>query len=108
MPALIDKVAWTPIRDRRILFARTRGKDVFYTIGGKREPGESDEQTLVREVREETGITLIADTIKHVHTFVGSAHGQGADARVQIACYDAHGSEQGGAVARNRGVRVAL
>jgi hypothetical protein len=47
----IDKIAWILLDGGRILSTRSRGKDVYYLPGGKREPGESDVRTLVREVR---------------------------------------------------------
>ena len=48
---LIDKVAWIRLADGKILSTRSRGKDVYYLPRGKREPGETDVQTLVREIR---------------------------------------------------------
>jgi 8-oxo-dGTP pyrophosphatase MutT (NUDIX family) len=89
MKKIIDKVAWTPIRDRKMLFARTRGKDLFYTVGGKREQGESDIDTLLREAKEEAGVSLDRKSIKHVHTFIGPAHGKMEGMQVSIACYEA-------------------
>ena len=47
---LVDTVAWVRLEDGRILCARPRGKDIFYIPGGKREDGESDLQTLLREI----------------------------------------------------------
>ena len=48
-PGLVDALAWVCVRDGRVLKVRSRGKDVFYLPGGKREPGESDAAALVRE-----------------------------------------------------------
>ncbi len=55
---IIDKVAWLRIEDGRILSTRSHGKDVFYFPGGKREPGESDLDTLTREIAEELTVTV--------------------------------------------------
>ena len=38
----IDKIAWIRLEDGKILSTRSRGKDVYYIPGGKREPGETD------------------------------------------------------------------
>ncbi|MFF0488471.1 NUDIX domain-containing protein [Nocardia sp. NPDC004068] len=84
---LIDTVAWVLIEDGRILCARPRGKDVFYIPGGKREGGESDSQTLIREIDEELTVALIADTIAHVGTYEAETPG-GAEL-VRMACYTA-------------------
>ena len=49
MSGVIDKIAWIHLDDGKILSTRSRGKDVYYLPGGKREPGETDLDTLVRE-----------------------------------------------------------
>jgi len=55
---VIDNVALVHIHDRKLLVARSRGKDRWYLPGGKREPGESDEETLTREIREELSVEM--------------------------------------------------
>ncbi|MFC3960899.1 NUDIX hydrolase [Nocardia jiangsuensis] len=85
MTQLIDTVAWILVREGRVLCARPRGKDVFYVPGGKREPGESDEQTLLREIDEELTVALLPESLRHIGTY------QAADgaALVRMACYTA-------------------
>lgn len=85
----IDTVAWVHIDNGRVLCARPRRKDVFYVPGGKREPGETDMQTLLREIEEELTVALLPDTVRHVGVYE-AAH---ADARVRMSCYtaDYHG-----------------
>ncbi|MEV1288818.1 NUDIX domain-containing protein [Micromonospora sp. NPDC049679] len=84
---LIDKVAWLRVEDGRILSTRSHGKDVYYLPGGKREPGESDVQTLVREVAEELTVTIMPETVTPAGTFEAQAHGQPAGVRVRMSCY---------------------
>lgn len=84
--SILEKVSWLPVRSRKVLFARTRGQTVFYCVGGKREPGESDEQALIRETREEAGVTLDPKTIQHFHTFRGPSYTGG---EMDMICYDA-------------------
>ena len=90
MTKIIDKLAWLHIKDRKVLFARsTREPQMFYTVGGKREEGESDVAALVREVAEEANVSLILDTITHLHSFEGPAHGHGTDTVLKMTCYTA-------------------
>ena len=77
------------VQDRRTLVARSRGKDVFFTPGGKREPGETDAQCLAREVREELGVELVAGSIARYGTFQAPAHGKPAGTLVRIVGYTA-------------------
>jgi 8-oxo-dGTP pyrophosphatase MutT (NUDIX family) len=90
----IDNVALVHIRDRRVLVARSRGKDRWYLPGGKREPGESDEETLRREIREELSVEIQPGTLRHVGTYEGEAHGQPSGSVVRMACYTALWSGQ--------------
>ncbi|MFI6597034.1 NUDIX domain-containing protein [Nonomuraea sp. NPDC050536] len=86
---VIDKVAWIRIEDGRVLSTRSRGKDVYYLPGGKREPGESDVQTLVREISEELAVAILPGTATHVGTYSAQAHGQTDGVVVQMTCYSA-------------------
>ncbi|WP_067686007.1 NUDIX hydrolase [Nocardia jejuensis] len=82
---LIDTVAWVHIVNGEILCARPRGKGIFYIPGGKREEGESDLQTLVREIREELTVEVLDRTAAHVGTYEAAIPG----ALVRMACYTA-------------------
>lgn len=87
--ALIDKIAWIRLEDGKILSTRSRGKDVYYIPGGKREPGETDLQTLVREVREELTVTVEPSSVAPVGTFQAHAHGHPEGVDVRMTCYTA-------------------
>jgi 8-oxo-dGTP diphosphatase len=82
---VIDKVAWIHVVDGRILSTRSRGKDVYYLPGGKREPGESDTETLVREIREEIDVAITPDSIVPAGVFEAEAHGH-AGILVRMTC----------------------
>ena len=89
MNTIIDKLAWIEIKDGRILSTRSKGKDVYYLPGGKRETGESDEDALVREIQEELSVALLPTTLKYLETFRAPAHGQPPGTEVKMACYTA-------------------
>lgn len=86
---LIDKIAWIRVEDGKILSTRSRGKDVYYLPGGKREPGETDVQTLVREIREELDVAIAPGSATHAGTFQAQAHGHAAGIAVRMTCYTA-------------------
>ena len=70
-----EKVAWVLVRDERVLVTRSRGRDRFYFPGGHREPGESDGETLVREIDEELRAVIDPDSMVHFGTFeIGEGH----------------------------------
>lgn len=85
----IDKLAWIFIKDRQVLSAVSKGKDTYYIPGGKRDPGESDEQALVREIKEELSVDIVLDTISYFDTFKAQAHGKPEGIMVKITCYKA-------------------
>jgi 8-oxo-dGTP diphosphatase len=83
----IDKLAWIYIKDHKVLSTRSKGKDVWYIPGGKRELGESDLEALIREIKEELSVDLIPETIKYLNTFKAQAHGKSEGVLVQMTCY---------------------
>lgn len=85
----IDKLAFIEIKDRKILETCSYGKDRWYIPGGKRDAGESDEQALIREVKEELQVDLIPETIEHYGTFEAQAHGKPEGTVVRMSCYTA-------------------
>ncbi len=84
---VIDKLAWIQIDRKRLLCVRSRGKDVFFVPGGTREAGESDEEALVREVREELSVRLNRETLQRLGSFEAPAHGQPEGTTVRLTCF---------------------
>jgi len=85
----IDKLALIFIKNRKALGAVSKGKDVFYFPGGKRESGETDEEALTREVREELSVDIIPESIKFYGVFRAQAHGKPLGTLVKMTCYTA-------------------
>lgn len=84
---VIDKVAWILIDGQKVLTAKSNNKSKYYIPGGKREDGESDEETLVREVREELSVEISASDIQYFGTFSAQADGHDPGVVVQMTCY---------------------
>ena len=85
----IDKIALLYLKDGQILSTLSKGKDTYYLPGGKRELNETDEQTLIRECKEELTIDIKEDTIKYYGTFKAEAHGKAEGILVKMTCYTA-------------------
>lgn len=86
---LIDKLAWIELKDKSILVTKTFGKDKYYIPGGKREQGETDEQALCREIKEELTVDLKNETLQYVGVFQALAHGHTDGTQVKMTCYTA-------------------
>ena len=87
--AVIDKVAFLYLQNGKILSTRSKGKDKYYIPGGKREAGESDIETLVREVKEELSVDIIESSAKLYGVFEAQAHGKAEGVIVKMTCYTA-------------------
>jgi 8-oxo-dGTP pyrophosphatase MutT (NUDIX family) len=87
LTATLTSVGWLHVRDGRLLAVRTRGRDRFYLPGGKPEPGETDEEALVREVREELGLEL--RDLRPAFTIDAPAHGLVEETRLTMRCFHA-------------------
>ena len=85
----IDKIALIEIRNGQILSTRSKGKTKYYFPGGKRDPGETDEQALIREIKEEMDVDILPNTITYVGTFQAQADGKAAGVIVKMTCYNA-------------------
>jgi 8-oxo-dGTP pyrophosphatase MutT (NUDIX family) len=57
------------IKNGKVLFTKEHEKDRYFTPGGKIEDGETEEDALVREVKEELGVDLIKPSLKFFAEF---------------------------------------
>lgn len=92
-PDIVRKVAWMPVKDRRVLFARShKEKEIFYCVGGKIDVKddvlESDIEALKREVMEEAGVTLEPKSIRYLNTFIGPCHGYPDTTKLHMYVFD--------------------
>ncbi|PKH68517.1 DNA mismatch repair protein MutT [Flavobacterium sp. ALD4] len=85
----IDKIAFIEIQKGKILSTKSKGKTKYYIPGGKRESGESDEQTLIREIAEELSVTIIPNTAEYIGTFSAQSDGEKEGINVIMTCYKA-------------------
>jgi len=84
---IIRKVALAVFQDRKMLQVRSKKHpEVFFTLGGKLEAGESETEALKREVKEEVGCEIDESSLKFLHEFEDIAHGKDG-ATVNIRMY---------------------
>ena len=85
----VDKIAFIEIKNGQILSTKSKGKTKYYIPGGKREVGETDEQTLIREIVEELNVHIDQTTIQYVGTFKAQSDGAKEGDFVKMTCYKA-------------------
>ena len=85
---MIQKIALAVFKDKKMLQVRThKQKEVFFTLGGKIEEGESEIECLKREVKEEVGCEVVESSLKYLTTFQDIAHGKEGE-MVNIKVYE--------------------
>jgi 8-oxo-dGTP pyrophosphatase MutT (NUDIX family) len=104
-PTIIRKSALVVIKDNKILMTREgQNEFVFYMLGGTIEDGESEIDCLLREVVEEAGVQVDANSLKYLAEFENGAHGK-INTRVNIKLY--YGELVGEAVPSSEVVEIA-
>jgi 8-oxo-dGTP diphosphatase len=71
----ITKIGLAVIDGDRLLLVRKRGSEFYILPGGKPERGESDTETLSREVEEELGCGVASDRLVFLGSFSDEAAG---------------------------------
>lgn len=69
----IYKAAGIILKDRKMLVERSQGKPAFIGPGGRIEPGETPAQALVREMKEEFGITVLESDLEPFDSYSATA-----------------------------------
>ena len=82
-------VALAYISNSRLLLVRSSGKSGFYLPGGKPEPGETDLDTLAREVREELDCAIDMLTVRYLTMTVAQAYAKPPGVLVAVRTYRA-------------------
>ena len=80
---IIHKIAGVVIKDNKYLMVRKKGKDIWTSLGGHPEAGETEEEALLREIKEEMGCS--ATIIKKLGDFEAPAAHD--DAIVRLSTY---------------------
>jgi len=86
---IIDKLGLICLKDKKLLTARSKNKELYYVPGGKRELGESDEGALIREIREELLVEIDPESLMFLGSFEAQADEKPLGTIVKITCYSA-------------------
>ncbi|WP_414047953.1 NUDIX hydrolase [Macrococcus equi] len=78
------------IKEDRILLVKVRQNEKYYLPGGKIEAGESDIESLIREMEEELSVKLDASKLTYLDTIAGPAYPD-TDNEVELRCYTYEG-----------------
>ncbi|MGK0554661.1 NUDIX domain-containing protein [Macrococcus capreoli] len=81
------------IKENQILLVKVRQNEKYYLPGGKIEAGESDIESLIREMEEELSVKLDASKLTYLDTIVGPAYPD-TDNEVELRCYTYEGLGQ--------------
>ena len=73
MPPIEVVAALIRNSEGKALLVRKRGTQAFMQPGGKRDAGETDEAALAREIDEELGCNVIANSVRHLGEFICAA-----------------------------------
>ncbi|OGE64962.1 hypothetical protein A3I48_01700 [Candidatus Daviesbacteria bacterium RIFCSPLOWO2_02_FULL_36_7] len=85
---IIKKVALAVFKDKKMLQVRSKKHpEVFFTLGGKIEEGETDIECLKREVKEEIDCNIDEQSIKFLKEFEDVGHDKDGD-MVNIKMYE--------------------
>lgn len=85
-PYDIHKASGIIVLDRQVLATRSKGKDMYIQPGGKLEPGETEEQAVIRELKEELDITVTAGDLEKLGDYYADAAGH-ASKRLKLSAY---------------------
>jgi ADP-ribose pyrophosphatase YjhB (NUDIX family) len=85
----IDKIALIKVLDGKVLSTKSKGKNKYYLPGGKREHNETDQETLIREIKKELSVKIVAKSIKYLGTFKAQSDGEIEGVIVKMTCYQA-------------------
>lgn len=76
----------------KALLVRKRGTSAFMQPGGKRDAGESDAAALAREIDEELGCKVVADSVRRLGEFVcPAANEPGRDVKAVVYAVEVTG-----------------
>lgn len=75
------------IKENRILLAYSNNKQAWYLPGGKMDHGETPIEGLIREIKEELSINILAEELHYLFHVSAQAYGESADIIMEQECF---------------------
>ena len=75
------------IRDKKLLLAFSNNKRAFYLPGGKTNDGETPQQSLIREIKEELDIDILPERLHWYTHITAPAYGELNGMIMEQECY---------------------
>ena len=75
------------LKENKLLLAFSKNKEAWYLPGGKMDAGETAQEALIREIKEELSITLHADRLQYLLHVTAHAYGEIEDVIMQQECF---------------------
>lgn len=89
---LVPTAALLIVQERKLLLAFSSRKNAWYLPGGKVETGESAEEALVREIREELNCELNPNELGWFMEVMAPAYGEPEGYFIRQQCFFYHGN----------------
>lgn len=83
----IRTAALAYVRGRRLLQTRSVDNPAFYMAGGKIDHGETPEEALHREIREELGTHVLPASVAELGIFEAEAYGHPPGTHLHMTCF---------------------
>ncbi|MBJ8348599.1 NUDIX domain-containing protein [Antrihabitans sp. YC2-6] len=83
----IRTAALAYVQRRRLLQTRSVDNPAFYMAGGKIDFGETAEEALHREIREELGTRIVPATVAELGIFRAEAYGHPPGTQLHMTCF---------------------
>lgn len=87
MKKILPTVALISVKEGKLLLAFSKNKNAWYLPGGKLDNGESSEDGLIREIKEELNLDLEKSQLQYFGHISAAAYGEDANIQMEQECF---------------------
>ncbi|QES89046.1 NUDIX hydrolase [Rhizosphaericola mali] len=85
---ILPTVALISVKEGKLLLAFSKNKNAWYLPGGKLDEGETPEDGLIREIKEELNFDLDKSQLRYFGHISAWAYGEAKDIRMEQECFE--------------------